>query len=62
MSDFKKKLDKMSDEQLKIYVPDVYQRSIYNIDYAALRVAGVTCLCLDIDDTVFDKILVQLLR
>jgi predicted HAD superfamily phosphohydrolase YqeG len=52
MSDFKDKLKTMSDIELMVYVPDVYQKSIRDIDYAKLKSAGVTCLCFDIDDTI----------
>jgi predicted HAD superfamily phosphohydrolase YqeG len=52
MSDFKDKLKAMSDEELRTFVPDVYQKSIFNIDYPALKAKGVKCLCFDIDDTI----------
>lgn len=45
--------DKMNDEYLiKTYVPDVYQKSIFNIDYDQLINAGIKLLSFDIDDTI----------
>ena len=38
----------------KYYVPDVYQPSIYSIDYQKLKDAGVQLISLDIDDTITD--------
>ena len=44
---------KMNDEYLiKTYVPDVYQKSIFNIDYDRLKEAGIKLLSFDIDDTI----------
>lgn len=49
MSQFKK----MSDEYLrKTYVPDIYQKSIFNIDYDRLKNAGIKLISFDIDDTI----------
>lgn len=49
MSQFRK----MSNEYLiKTYVPDVYQKSIFNIDYDQLKKAGVNVISFDIDDTI----------
>lgn len=43
----------MTDEYLiKTYVPDVYQKSIYSIDYGQLKKAGVKAISFDIDDTI----------
>lgn len=43
----------MSDEYLRnIYVPDVYQKSIFNIDYQQLKNAGIKLISFDIDDTL----------
>ena len=38
----------------KYYVPDVYQPSIYSIDYQKLKDAGVQLISKDIDDTITD--------
>ncbi len=49
MSSYKK----MDNEYLiKTYVPDVYQKSIYNIDYDQLKEAGIKLISFDIDDTI----------
>jgi len=42
----------MSDSQLMRYVPDVYQKNIYLIDYSRLLRAGVKLISFDVDDTV----------
>lgn len=43
----------MTDEYLiKNYVPDVYQKRIYSIDYSQLKKAGVKVISFDIDDTI----------
>ena len=34
------------------YVPDMYQKSIYTIDYSKLLNAGIKCLLFDLDNTV----------
>lgn len=47
------KFESMSDDYLrKTYVPDIYQKNIYAIDYQLLKTAGVKVLSFDIDDTV----------
>lgn len=47
------KFEQMSDEYLrKSYVPDVYQKSIYAIDYQRLKDAGIKLISFDIDDTI----------
>ena len=43
----------MTDEYLqRNYVPNVYQRNIYAIDYQKLKEAGVKLISFDIDDTI----------
>jgi len=43
----------MSDDYLRdTYVPDVYQKSIYAIDYQKLKAKGIKCITFDIDDTI----------
>lgn len=43
----------MSDDYLrKNYVPDVYQKDIYAIEYEKLRAAGIKLLSFDVDDTL----------
>ena len=34
------------------YIPDVYQKSIYNINYDALYNRGIRCLLFDLDNTI----------
>lgn len=34
------------------YVPDVYQKSIYAIDYTKLKEKGIKCLLFDLDNTL----------
>ncbi len=34
------------------YVPDIYQKSIYTIDYDKLAKIGIKCLLLDLDNTL----------
>ncbi|MBR1529295.1 MAG: hypothetical protein IJ642_08340 [Oscillospiraceae bacterium] len=47
------KFESMSDAYLiKTYVPDIYQKNIYAIDYQKLKKAGIQVLTFDIDDTV----------
>ncbi|MDE7121845.1 MAG: HAD hydrolase-like protein [Oscillospiraceae bacterium] len=43
----------MSDKDLReIYVPDVYQKDVYAIDYKQLKTAGIRFISFDIDDTI----------
>lgn len=34
------------------FVPDVYQKSIYTIDYEKLKNSGIKCLLIDLDNTI----------
>lgn len=34
------------------YMPDIYQQSIYKIDYQKLKKRGITCLLFDLDNTL----------
>lgn len=34
------------------YVPDLYQKSIYTIDYTKLKNRGIKCLLFDLDNTI----------
>ena len=34
------------------YVPDMYQKSIYTIDYSKLLAIGIKCLLFDLDNTI----------
>ncbi len=37
---------------LNMFVPDMYQKSIYNIDYKKLKKNGIKCLVFDLDNTL----------
>lgn len=37
---------------MDIYVPDIYQKSIYTIDYSKLYSRGIRCLLFDLDNTL----------
>lgn len=54
---FQEKLDNSSDEELKLYIPSVYQKSIYKIDYEILKENGIKLISFDIDDTLNDILL-----
>lgn len=47
----------MTDEQLRLHIPDVYQPDIYSIDYGRLRDAGVRLVSFDVDDTLDDGLI-----
>lgn len=49
------KLAALSDEQLRRFIPDVYQEDIYQIDYQRLWDRGIRLLSFDIDDTIRDS-------
>ena len=34
------------------YIPDVYQKSVYTIDYQKLKSSGIHCLLFDLDNTL----------
>lgn len=53
---FKSELESYSDEDLLVFVPDVYQKSIYKIDYGKLKERGIKLISFDIDDTITDSI------
>ena len=37
------------------YLPDIYQKSIYTIDYSKLLNRGIKCLLYDLDNTIVSK-------
>lgn len=37
---------------MEIYIPDIYQKSIYTINYDALYSRGIRCLLIDLDNTI----------
>ncbi|MCM1328145.1 MAG: hypothetical protein NC253_01775 [Ruminococcus sp.] len=42
----------LTDEELLLYVPDVYQKSIFDIEFDRLKENGIKFLSFDIDDTI----------
>ncbi len=40
---------------MEIYLPDIYQKSIYTIDYTKLLNRGIKCLLYDLDNTIVSK-------
>lgn len=53
---FKDAIEQLSDEEMKVFVPDVYQQDIYLIDYDRLWKSGVRLVTYDIDDTLGDLV------
>lgn len=51
---FAAELELMTDGELRRFVPDVYQKTIYKIDYRRLRERGIRLISFDIDDTIND--------
>lgn len=39
-------------DTMEKYIPDMYQRSVYDIDYNKLREHGIKCLLFDLDNTL----------
>lgn len=54
---FKKKIHEMPDDELRLFVPDVYQKDINKIDYEKLKENGIRLVSFDIDDTLSDVLL-----
>lgn len=52
---FAAELDGFSDDDLRVFIPDVYQKSIYKIDYRKLKEKGIELISFDIDDTITDS-------
>lgn len=58
--EFKQSVWDMSDTELEAtFVPHVYQKDIYNIDYQKLWDKGIRLISYDIDDTINDVLLNQ---
>ena len=53
---FAAELEGFSEADLMAFVPDVYQKSIYKIDYGKLKEKGIVLISFDIDDTISDSI------
>ena len=54
LKEFQASLENMTDDELKIYIPDVYQKDILHIDYEGLWDHGIRLISFDIDDTLND--------
>lgn len=54
---FRKKIHEMSDDELKLFVPDVYQKDVHKIDYKKLKKSCIKLISFDIDDTLSDVLL-----
>lgn len=52
---FQDALEHYTDDELMVYVPDVYQEDIYQIDYERLKENGIKLISYDIDDTIDDN-------
>lgn len=37
---------------MDIFIPDIYQKSVYDIDYKKLKKKGIKCLLFDLDNTL----------
>ena len=37
---------------MDMFIPDIYQKSIYTIDYKKLKKNGIKCLLFDLDNTI----------
>ena len=57
---FQAALEHYTDDELMVYVPDVYQEDIYRIDYARLKENGIKLISFDIDDTIDDSFINKL--
>ena len=40
---------------MKIFIPDINEKTIYDIDYEKLKKTGITCLAFDLDQTLTDS-------
>lgn len=57
LGEFKQKLVEMSEDDLRLFVPDVFQKDIYDISYERLKEKGIKLLSYDIDDTIDDVLM-----
>lgn len=49
---FRKKAKEMTDDELKLFIPDVYQKDILMVDYEKWKEQGIKLISFDIDDTI----------
>lgn len=47
---------------MEIYIPDLYQKSIYNINYDLLISRGIKCILFDLDNTLVPVTVKKLIR
>ena len=40
---------------MDLFIPDVYQKSIYTINYLKLQQSGIRCLIFDLNNTIAPK-------
>ena len=39
---------------MDIFIPDIYQKSIYDINYNKLKKAGIKCILFDLDNNILN--------
>lgn len=44
---------------MDIFRPDIYQQSIYSINYQKLKMSGIKCLIFDLDNTIAPKEMIE---
>lgn len=42
----------MGSERMEKYIPDIYKKNIFEIDYKKLKERGIKCLLFDLDNTI----------
>ena len=58
LEEYQQMLDGMDEKEIEeTFIPDVYQKDIYSIDYEKLKANGITLISFDIDDTIADSII-----
>lgn len=56
LKEYQQMLDGMDEKEIEeTFIPDVYQKDIYSIDYEKLKARGITLISFDIDDTIADS-------
>ncbi len=45
-------IKRVGDIMIELFRPDIYQKSIYHIDYDKLKESGIKCLFFDLDNTL----------
>lgn len=57
LEEFKLELKNMPEDELRLFIPNVFQKDIYKIDYERLWNEGIKLLSYDIDDTIDDVLM-----